>query len=360
MILVFAGAGASAAVDRNQYPTTAEFFARLPSEITNKPWFKAVSEFLVEKYEDQTVDIEDLLETLREMQDFCKNAHDTSTISGRMLCPTEDRLRNIDREGRGNLHREHRQILIGFLRSDDRSLELLQKEINALVYELYAALPSEAKLYCWKRLLTRISTAPQHVELFTTNYDVVLEQAILDDILKNEIETGRIDDGLGRRLDPSYWDPCLEPQDLENRKGLLTKLHGSVDWLRVGNGKIVTGSQGFTGDHNNHLALYPGHKGEPLKEPFKAFHSHLRRMVRSADAAIFVGYSFRDEYINQILSGLSPGVPKYVITKEKSTEQDQGTQIPEFLSDAERVREGFTRDSVNYCLESLIEHKIIG
>ena len=360
MILIFAGAGASAAVDRNQYPTTAEFFARLPSEITNKPWFKAVAEFLVEKYEGQTVDIEHLLDALREMQDFCVKAYDPNKISGRMLSPTQDRLRNIDREKRGNLHREHRQILIGFLRSDDRSLELLQNEINALVYEFYAAVPSEAKLNCWKRLLTRITTAPQHVELFTTNYDVVLEQVILDDILKDEIETGRIDDGLGRRLELSYWDPPLEPIGSENQEGLLTKLHGSVDWLRVGNGRTVTGCQGFTGDHDNHLALYPGHKGEPLKEPFMAFHNHLRLMVRSADAAIFVGFSFRDEYINQILSGLSSGVPKYVITKEQSNAQDQGTQIPEFLSDAERVREGFTRDSVNSCLEFLMEHKIIG
>ena len=360
MILIFAGAGASAAVDCNQYPTTVEFFRRLPSEITNNSWFTEVSEYLDEKYAGQTVDIEHLLDALREMQDFCVKAYDPSTISGRMLSPTEDRLRNIDREKRGNLHREHRQILMGFLRSDGRSLKLLQNEINALVYELYAALPSEAKLYCWKRLLTRITTAPQHVEIFTTNYDVVLEQAILDDVLVNEFESGRIDDGHGRRLDPSYWDPPLEPQDLENRKGLLTKLHGSVDWLRVGKGKIVTGCEGFTGDHNNHLALYPGHKGEPLEEPYLAFHSHLRLMVRSADAAIFVGYSFRDEFINQILSGLSPGVPKYVITKEQSNEQDQGTQIPEFLSDAERVREGFTRDSVNSCLEYLMEHKIIG
>ena len=35
MILVFVGAGGSAAVDLDQYPTTVEFFESLPGEIKN-------------------------------------------------------------------------------------------------------------------------------------------------------------------------------------------------------------------------------------------------------------------------------------------------------------------------------------
>ncbi len=37
MILVFVGAGGSATVDPKQYPTTVEFFSRLPDNIT-KVW----------------------------------------------------------------------------------------------------------------------------------------------------------------------------------------------------------------------------------------------------------------------------------------------------------------------------------
>ena len=35
MILLFAGAGASAAIDSNKYPTTIEFYKQLKGEITN-------------------------------------------------------------------------------------------------------------------------------------------------------------------------------------------------------------------------------------------------------------------------------------------------------------------------------------
>ena len=33
MILIFAGAGASYSIDKEQYPTTVEFWERLPDEI---------------------------------------------------------------------------------------------------------------------------------------------------------------------------------------------------------------------------------------------------------------------------------------------------------------------------------------
>ena len=35
MILIFAGAGASRAIDKDNYPTTVEFYDRLPEEINN-------------------------------------------------------------------------------------------------------------------------------------------------------------------------------------------------------------------------------------------------------------------------------------------------------------------------------------
>ena len=359
MILVFAGAGASAAVDQNQYPTTVEFFKRLPSEITSKTWFSAVSKFLDEQEPGRTIDIEQILGTLREMQEFCVKTFDTRTISGWMLLPGKDRLRNIDRENRGNLEGGHLRVLVEIMKADDASLRLLQDDINALVYDFYAIHPNETKLECWKRLLTKTMQAPQIVELFTTNYDIVLERVIIDAGLENEIASGRVSDGLGSWLDLSNWAPPAEPLDLENHQGLLTKLHGSVDWQRGSNGKIVTGCEGFTGNHRKHLALYPGHKGEPREEPYMAFHNRLRLIVESADAAIFVGYSFRDEYINQILSDLSPGVPKYVITKDQPNEQVQETLDPAFLSDAERVRAGFTRESVNSCLDFLRQHHLI-
>ena len=45
MIIVFAGAGASTAVDPKKYPTTEGFYSKLPSSIINDPLFVEVKGF---------------------------------------------------------------------------------------------------------------------------------------------------------------------------------------------------------------------------------------------------------------------------------------------------------------------------
>ena len=85
MILVFAGAGSSAAVDPKQYPTTAEFFNRLPDNIKQDPLFSQVHEFLATQKGEQPIDIEEILWTLDELRDYCKVSLNTETISGWIL-----------------------------------------------------------------------------------------------------------------------------------------------------------------------------------------------------------------------------------------------------------------------------------
>ena len=146
------------------------------------------------------------------------------------------------------------------------------------------------------------------------------------------------------RLDTTLWDAPGEP--IESKYGRLTKLHGSVDWQHE-NGNIIVGSSNFTGDHQNHLILYPGYKGEPDVEPFRKFHEHLQSVVQKAELAVFVGFAFRDEYINTILSNLPPEIPKFVINKE-----DQFPDAP-FLTECKHLKDGLTAETVESCLWQL-------
>ena len=61
MILVFVGAGGSAAVNPEQYPTTVEFFNRLPDYIEQEPLFIQIREFLETSKRGQPIDIEEIL-----------------------------------------------------------------------------------------------------------------------------------------------------------------------------------------------------------------------------------------------------------------------------------------------------------
>ena len=69
-------------------------------------------------------------------------------------------------------------------------------------------------------------------------------------------------------------------------------------------------------ENEEHLILYPGYKEVPDEEPFVKFHEHLRAVVQQANAAIFIGYAFRDRHINTILSELPSKISKLVINKD--------------------------------------------
>ena len=94
-----------------------------------------------------------------------------------------------------------------------------------------------------------------------------------------------------------------------------------MDWLRgiINKDQVIISRSSFSGDHKDHFILYPGFKGKPKEEPFIKFHEHLKKVAEKTMMAIFVGFSFRDQYINDILSeNLPTEVPKYVITKGHS------------------------------------------
>ena len=334
MILVFVGAGGSASVDPEQYPTTVEFFERLPREITQDPLFTLVREFLrSQKKDGQLIDIEEVLWGLDKLQEYFSLSRDPNTIEGWMM--TGNRL--------GSLHatmQASSNISAGMFEIGKNQLAPLQNRINALAHEFYVEPPSKGKLQNWISLLQGLEERDPVIEIFTTNYDPVLETVIEEANIENVV-TGR-ETGRQTTLNTSLWDKPGEPID---GRGRLTKLHGSVDWQR--RGSTIICSDLYTGDPDQHSILHPGFKGEPSEEPFIKFHEHLRAVVQKADVATFVGFAFRDDYINDILSELRTDIPKYVINKD--------TSLPDlaFLAGCEHFGDGLTAETVEKCMGSL-------
>lgn len=334
MILLFVGAGGSAAVDPEQYPTTVEFFDRLPAEITETPFFTLVHEFLQTCNEEgQHIDIEKVLWTFEELRHYFVASRDTNKIAGWLM--EENRLHRVNNSLPDLNH------YVSKMPNFEVELSQLRDDINVLVHEFYTAEPNDAKLSSWKRFLTEIANLNRGIEVFTTNYDLVLEHTIRTTGI--DIETGRKFDRLKTVLDMTIWDNPGQP--LSSHGGRLTKLHGSVDWQRI-NDAIVTGG-GYTKNRRKHPILYPGFKGEPNEEPFIKFHEHLRAVTGKVNAAIFVGFSFRDESINTILSGLPEQIPKYVISKDTSL-----PNLP-FPGECQHFNTGFTEESITNCLDGL-------
>ena len=234
-----------------------------------------------------------------------------------------------------------------------RALEKLTDDINELVYDLYSAAPNSEALSTWIMLLKVLAAYELHTEVFTTNYDLVLENVIDVGSLSKTIITGRVANEINTVVDPMRWHPPSEKRARFFGPGLLTKLHGSVDWQQGIDGRIIAGASRFTGQHQNHILIYPGFKGEPQEEPFVTFHTRLRLVAERAEAAVFIGYAFRDEYINSLLSSMPPGIPKLVINTEQSAPE------LDFLIDASHCGDGFTEESVADFIGLLVRHDLI-
>ena len=344
MILLFVGAGGSAAVDAEQYPTTIEFFNRLPTDITNDPMFTTVQEFLRTKKEDgQPIDIEEILWELDNIQNYLTLSSNSDTIGGWcMMNNLFAQFSNVAVRPDG-----FPSALEGII---DSYVEPLRNRIYDLVHDFYAE-PLDTNqnngFTIWIQLLQQLQQLDPLIEIFTTNYDLVLERVIREADIK--VATGRSHDGIQTTLKSTEWNDLIDT----NGKGRLTKLHGSVDWQRR-NGDIIC-SPVYTGSSRHHAILYPGLKEEPRDSPFDKFHNYLQAVVsRPPVTAIFVGFAFRDNYINGILSYLSPGTQKIIVNKDSSK-----PDVPFQGGTYTHLDEGLTEKTARHCI-SLVRNQVHG
>jgi SIR2-like domain len=138
------------------------------------------------------------------------------------------------------------------------------------------------------------------VELFTTNYDTLIERALED-------ERVAIFDGFVGSRQPFFSAVSLMHADAApgRRWTRLWKIHGSVNWRRVrasagSSERIVRETDNGAGE-----LIFPSmHKyDESRKQPYVAILEHLGRVLgrREETVLLTVGYSFGDQHINGVL-----------------------------------------------------------
>lgn len=291
-VVVFAGAGASKAVSPDDYPTTIDFFDRLPGSIRSNSMYQELLSFLLSKEgEGAKIDIEDILWLLQDLKVSLLGMVNQKTVLGWFA--SGNRLGGVigmNGKNFGDLQQ---------LASQGRSqIDNLIGNINQQVYTLYKRVPTKNELNStWLPLLIPLYESGHIVELVTTNYDIILERTIeeITNIGEMRLITGRRGASI-TWLDTSLWE---QNGFSRNERGLLTKLHGSVDWRRDDE-TIYTGTPVFSGDHDDHMILYPGFKGQPDQPEFQAFHTHFGGALERASAVVFIGFAFRDKHIEEI------------------------------------------------------------
>lgn len=136
----------------------------------------------------------------------------------------------------------------------------------------------------------------QPVEIFTTNYDLLLEEAF-------ESQRSPYFDGFVGTREPFFDNASVSYADaspLPARFTRLWKLHGSINWWEADAGK-VTRSQVEAGTRR---LIHPSHLkyDESRQMPFLALQDRLRAFLEQRGARLITcGYSFRDNHINATL-----------------------------------------------------------
>lgn len=181
----------------------------------------------------------------------------------------------------------------GLTRTNLQALELaLCAEISTLVR---AELPDEStayhKLVDWISAIARAKP----LQLFTTNYDLLIEQALEDR------QVPYFDGFIGSR-NPFFDIRAIEEEQAPTRWVRYWKLHGSINWKYLANGIVCRCFP--VPDNAAGVLIHPSELkyDQSRRMPYLAMLDRLRNFLRQPSAFfVTVGYSFADEHLNEVI-----------------------------------------------------------
>jgi hypothetical protein len=148
------------------------------------------------------------------------------------------------------------------------------------------------KLAAWIGAIQRTFS----VEIFTTNYDLLTEQAL---------EENRVPyfDGFVGSYKTFFDLQAMEDDRLPERWARLWKIHGSLNWFEEAGGAVHRGDV-----RGKRRVIYPSHLkyDESRRMPYLAMMDRLRAFLKQSTAVLIIsGYSFSDNHLNEaIVQGL--------------------------------------------------------
>ncbi len=145
------------------------------------------------------------------------------------------------------------------------------------------------------------------VEIFTTNYDLLIEQAFED------LRIPFFDGFVGARQ-PFFDSHAVEFDNLPPRWARLWKIHGSINWRSFIDGDFkVCRTDAKKGGN---VVIHPSHLKyeQSRKMPYLAMMDQLRKFLSTPSSAmIIVGYSFGDQHLNDVIIQSLQGTPSTAV-----------------------------------------------
>jgi hypothetical protein len=176
------------------------------------------------------------------------------------------------------------------------TLDDIDREICRIITRcVNASLPADNTPYhqlaTWVKGIARINP----VEVFTPNYDVLIEQAF------ESRKTPYFDGFVGAKQ--AFFDlAAMETDPLPPRWARLWKLHGSINWWRTTEDEVVRRE---TGNDDDRQMIYPSHLkyDQSRRMPYLAMLDRLREFLAKGQAVLITcGYSFSDQHLNEVIT----------------------------------------------------------
>lgn len=135
------------------------------------------------------------------------------------------------------------------------------------------------------------------VEIFTTNYDLLTEQALED------LSVPYFDGFVGSRK--SFFDlRAVEDNQIPSHWSRLWKIHGSINWYQETIDKKTKVHRASEIKNDVSHLIYPSHLKyeESRKMPYLALMDQLNRFIRKKSSFLILsGYSFNDGHVNDTI-----------------------------------------------------------
>lgn len=173
-------------------------------------------------------------------------------------------------------------------------VELEKNICNKIVEKLEVNLPDKDTPY--HKLAQWISIDREKpIEVFTTNYDLLLEEAFED------LSIPYFDGFVGSRQ--SFFDlRAVEDNLIPKHWTRLWKIHGSINWFQKENKEVYRSS--LTKANGDSYLIYPSHLKyeQSRKMPYLALIDQLNRFIRQPNSLVIIsGYSFNDQHLNDTI-----------------------------------------------------------
>ena len=228
-----------------------------------------------------------------------KGAEDAPTASDILISQLkEDGLTNPNIEDILSQLRALRQVAgKGKVREfSAKELDDLDKKIcEQIANEVNKELPTEETPYhnlaIWARSIPRLK--PVHI--FTTNYDLLIEQAL------EESSCPYFDGFIGSKK--AFFDlGTVEDEELLHPRWCrLWKIHGSINWKQDKEKRVVRSDKVELGES---YLIYPSHLkyDQSRKMPYLAMLDRLKDFILAPSSVLFIsGFSFSDSHINDVI-----------------------------------------------------------